>query len=130
MSEKPPCDRRPSHGRDATGQKTNMRFQKRMAQDTLGRTHKPPLSDDTREDTTENLTQDPDFEPYHHSQIRASSCEATDVQEDGNASSNYPVGSRQVNITRTHMIAPCKRGRWRNHVRTIMHRADWNRVSP
>jgi len=33
-------------------------------------------------------------EPYHHSHTRASSCEATDVQEGRNASPKYPVGKQ------------------------------------
>ena len=53
-----------------------------------------PLSDATRKDATENLTQDSDFEPYHHSHPRASSLEATDVQEGRNATSKYPVGKQ------------------------------------
>jgi len=52
------------------------------------------LSDATRKDVTENLTQDSDFEPYHRSHTRASSCEATDVQEGRNASSKYHVGKQ------------------------------------
>jgi len=53
-----------------------------------------PFSDAARKDATENLTQDSDFEPYHHSHTRASSCEATDVQEGRNASSKYHVGKQ------------------------------------
>jgi hypothetical protein len=51
-----------------------------------------PLSDATREDTTETLTQDPDFEPYHHTRTRASNCEATEIQEGGGESPTHPVG--------------------------------------
>ena len=51
-----------------------------------------PLSDATREDTTETLTQDPDFEPYHHARTRASNCEATKVQEGGGESPTLPKG--------------------------------------
>jgi len=47
-----------------------------------------PLSDAT-------LTQDhPDFKPYHHSQTRASNCEATEVQEGRSESPTHPVGKQ------------------------------------
>ena len=52
------------------------------------------LSDATEEDITENLTQDPDFELYHHSRTRTSRCDITNVPESGSASSKYPVGNQ------------------------------------
>ena len=50
-----------------------------------------PLSDATREDMTETLTQDLDSEPYH-ARTRTSNCEVTKVQEGGSESPTHPVG--------------------------------------
>jgi hypothetical protein len=44
---------------------------------------------------TENLTQDPDFNPYQHSSTRTSSCDVTNVPESGSASPKYPVGNQK-----------------------------------
>ena len=52
------------------------------------------LQDATRENTTENLTQDPDFEPYHHSRTRASNYEATEIQEGRSELPTHPVGNQ------------------------------------
>ena len=41
--DKPPCDRQLSHRGETTGQRTNLRLQKCMGQDTLDQTHKPPF---------------------------------------------------------------------------------------
>jgi hypothetical protein len=53
-----------------------------------------PHSDTTEKDVTENLTQDPDCEPYHHSCTRASSCGNAEVQEGGSVSPKYPMGNQ------------------------------------
>ena len=52
------------------------------------------LSDATGEDTTETLTQDPEFEPYHHARTRTSNCETTEIQEGGGESPTHPVGKQ------------------------------------
>jgi len=52
------------------------------------------FSDATEKDMTENLTQDPDFDPYHHSNTRTSSCDVTNIPESGSASLKYPVGNQ------------------------------------
>jgi len=43
---------------------------------------------------TEDLAQDPDVEPYPHSRTRSSNCEATDLQEGGNASPEHSIGNQ------------------------------------
>ena len=52
------------------------------------------LLDGTEKDITKNLTQDPDFDPYHHSRTRTSTCDVTNVPESGSASLKYPVGNQ------------------------------------
>ena len=52
------------------------------------------LLDGTEKDITKNLTQDPDFDPYHHSRTRTSTCDVTNVTESGSASLKYPVGNQ------------------------------------
>ena len=52
------------------------------------------LSDATEKDMTENLTLDPDFDPYHHSSTWTSSCDVTNALESGSASPKYPVGNQ------------------------------------
>jgi hypothetical protein len=52
------------------------------------------LSDATEKDMTENLTQDPDFDPYHHSSTRNSSCDVTNVPEIDSRARKYPIGNQ------------------------------------
>jgi hypothetical protein len=42
----------------------------------------------------EDLTKDPDCEPYHPSHTRASSCADAEVHGGGNASPKYPMGNQ------------------------------------
>ena len=51
-------------------------------------------SDATEKDITENLTQDPDFDPHHHSSTRTSTCDVTNVPESRSAFLKYPVGDQ------------------------------------
>ena len=49
-------------------------------------------ADATEKDITENLTQDPDFDPHHHSSTRTSTYDVTNGPEDRSAFLKYPVG--------------------------------------
>ena len=51
-------------------------------------------SDATEKGMTETVTQDPEFDPYHHSNTRTSSCDITNGPEDRSAFLKYPVGDQ------------------------------------
>jgi hypothetical protein len=53
-----------------------------------------PHSGATERDMTENLTQDTDCKPYHHSCTPASSCGNAEVMEGGRALLKYPMGNQ------------------------------------
>jgi hypothetical protein len=52
---------------------------------------KTPYSGATEGDMTDNLTQDTDREPYHHSHIRPSSCGDVELQKGRSTLSKYPI---------------------------------------